>query len=68
MKKNKIKIDGDNNTAFSDLNNSKVQIGSSSKATGNNKQFWTIAGVIIALLTLFLALIVDWNKLADFFK
>ena len=30
--------------------------------------FWTIAGVIIAVITLIVALIVDWDKVLGFFK
>lgn len=66
--KNKIDAKGDNNTVISGVSRSKIDIGSNRQTPKKGADFWTIAGVIIAVITLIVALIVDWDKVLGFFK
>lgn len=66
--KNRIDAKGDNNTIISGVSRSKIDIGNNKPMPKKGAGFWTIASVIIALITLFVALIVDWDKVLRFFK
>lgn len=69
MKKNKIKIKGNNNQTINDINNSTIKSGnglneSDSKQTGIS---WTVIGIIISLLALIVAVIAEWKNIVAFF-
>lgn len=66
--KNKVETKGDNNTVISGVSRSKIDIGNSSPTPKKGAGFWAITSVIIAVITLIVALIVDWDKVLDFFK
>lgn len=63
---NSIKTEGNNNTVISDVRRSKVHIGDSNSDQNKGVDYWTIGSVIIALITLLVALIVDWDNIYNF--
>lgn len=64
---NFIKTEGNNNTIISDIRRSKVHIGDSNSIQKKGIDYWTIGSVIIAFITLLVAVIVDWDKIFNFF-
>ncbi|GAB3573882.1 hypothetical protein GCM10027578_35620 [Spirosoma luteolum] len=67
MKTNKTRIEGDNNTSFTDVNRSKIQVGVNSDQKGAGKN-WTIIGVVVAILSLIAAIVIGWDQIQTFLK
>lgn len=68
MKKNRMNIKGDNNSAFIDINNSGIVNNSEIPKEKTSTIGWTIAGVVITLFGVIATLIIGWNNVLDFFS
>jgi len=57
--KNKSKINGNQNVVIQ---------GSNNQTTNSNKRNYALAGIIIALVALLVAIIVGWDNIVNFFN
>jgi hypothetical protein len=62
--RNKSKIKGNNNSVYQEVNDSKISTLNSMPETKNN---YSIIGIVIAILTLLISIIIGWDNIENFF-
>ncbi len=65
---NNITSHGNDNIIVSGVSGSDVRIGNGGESNKKATDIWAIVGVFIAVLAFVVAVIVDWEKIVDFFK
>lgn len=65
MKKNRINITGDDNQVFQDIRNSSIDTSKKSFLPSDSK--WSVISVVVAIISVVVAIIIGWDEILKFF-